>query len=117
MSPAPTQIGLNAFNVRILTFAPCPHPCCTQSPFFFYPPPGRYEDEENRTVCACMEATAELFLADGFEPAPGEEEGAAEGGQAAEQQGSAAGQLLGGETLPLPLPRQEPPRVVIEEID
>jgi len=64
-----------------------------------------------------MEATAELFLADGFEPAPGEEEGAAEGGQAAEQQGSAAGQLLGGETLPLPLPRQEPPRVVIEEID
>jgi hypothetical protein len=31
-----------------------------------------YEFEENRTVCACMEATAELFLSDGFEPQPGE---------------------------------------------
>lgn len=29
-----------------------------------------YEYEENPTVCACMEGTAELFLADGFEPAP-----------------------------------------------
>lgn len=55
-----------------------------------------------------MEATAELFLADGFEPAPQEEGG--EGGQEVE-----AGQLLGGEALPLPRP--EPPRVVIEEID
>ena len=67
----------------------------------------RYELEENPTVCACMEATAELFLADGFEPAP------QEGGEG--QQEAAAGQQLGGEALPLPRP--EPPRVVIEEID
>lgn len=38
-----------------------------------------YEFEENRTVCACMEATAELFLSDGFEPQP-EEGGAQLGG-------------------------------------
>ena len=30
-----------------------------------------YEYEENPTICACMEATAELFLSDGFEPPPG----------------------------------------------
>ena len=54
-----------------------------------------------------MEATAELFLADGFEPAPQE---GGEGGQEA-----AAGQQLGGEAAPLP--QQEPPRYVIEELD
>lgn len=60
-------------------------------------------------MCACMEATAELFLADGFEPAPQEGEG--------EQQAAAAAQM-GGEALGgMPLPRPEPPRVVIEEID
>lgn len=32
----------------------------------------RYEYEENPTVCRCMEDTAELFLGDGFEPAPAE---------------------------------------------
>lgn len=72
--------------------------------------PRRYELEENPTVCACMEATAELFLADGFEPAP------QDGGEGVQE--AAAGQQqqqFGSEALPLP--RQEPPRVVIEEID
>ncbi|KAL4446340.1 hypothetical protein ABPG77_003147 [Micractinium sp. CCAP 211/92] len=36
-----------------------------------------YEYEENPTVCACMEGTAELFLADGFEPAPADADGPA----------------------------------------
>lgn len=70
-----------------------------------------YELEENPTVCACMEATAELFLADGFEPAPQDGgEGVQEAAAAGQQQ-----QQFGSEALPLP--RQEPPRVVIEEID
>jgi hypothetical protein len=70
-----------------------------------------YEYEENPTVCACMEATAELFLADGFQPAEeqsGQAAAAGEGGEAA-----AAGE--GGEAAPL---QQQPGRVVqIEEID
>lgn len=62
-----------------------------------------YEFEENPTVCACMEATAELFLADGFQPA--EEQG---GDAAPAAEGS-------GEGAPPPPP---PGRVVhIEEVD
>lgn len=38
-----------------------------------------YEYEENPAVCACMEATAALFLNDGFQQAPTEEEEAAAG--------------------------------------
>lgn len=61
----------------------------------------RYEFEENRTVCACMEATAELFLGDGFEPEP------ADGTQQ---------QAADGEAPP---PQQQQPNgaVQIEEID
>ena len=80
-----------------------------QVPSFHLFPFPRYELEENRTVCACMEATADLFLADGFEPAPAEGEGG--------QQAAAAEQLGGGALGGVPLPRPEPPRVVIEEID
>lgn len=68
-----------------------------------------YEWEENRAVCACMEATAELFLADGFQPAP---EGDGEGDAAA-----AALEAGGGEQQQA-APVAAPGRVVqIEEID
>lgn len=46
-----------------------------------------YEEEENPTVCACMEATAELFLADGFQPPEAE---GAEGETAATEEPQAA---------------------------
>ncbi|KAL4423726.1 hypothetical protein ABPG75_001027 [Micractinium tetrahymenae] len=51
-----------------------------------------YEYEENPTVCACMEGTAELFLADGFEPAPADADGAAAGagGEQQEPHGSSS---------------------------
>eukprot|EP00887_Chlorella_sp_A99_P004078 scaffold11.g4078.t1 len=42
-----------------------------------------YEWEESPTVCAAMEATAELFLADGFQPAQADSEAAQAGAEAA----------------------------------
>ena len=74
-----------------------------------------YEFEENATVCACMEATAELFLADGFQPAPEEVEGEGcedgEGGESGEGGGGAGSEAAEP-------PAAAPGRVVhIEEID
>ena len=72
-----------------------------------------YEWEENPTVCRCMEAAAELFLEDGFAPAP--PDAAAEGGQAGEHavEGAAANGAGAAGHAPLPPPGQ--PHIV--EID